>query len=175
MLRTVGLSPASIGVLFSIAGLAAVAGAAVAPRLARGIGEIQTVAVSGCAVAVSNLLIPTATRGAGLLLFTAGAGLSALWITATNVVSVSLRQRRCPDHLLGRMSATTRFLSWVFLPFGGVVGGALGSLLGLRSALWIIAGALTVAAAVQLKFLSHLSRADGQAEETVEVSDPARR
>lgn len=165
LLRTVGLSAASIGVLFSIAGLAAVAGAAVAPRLARWIGEIQTVAVSGCAVAVSNLLIPAATRGAGLFLFTAGAGLSALWITASNVVSVSLRQRRCPDHLLGRMGATTRFLSWAFLPFGGVVGGALGTLLGLRSALWVTAAGLTVAAVVQLRSLSRLSRAEDQAED----------
>lgn len=175
LLRTVGLSPATIGVLFSVAGLAAVAGAAVAPRLARWLGEIQTIAVSGCAVGVSNLLIPTANRGLGLLLFTLGAGFSALWITVSNVVSVSLRQRRCPDHLLGRMGATTRFLSWAFLPFGGVIGGALGTLLGLRTALWVTAAGLTVAAAVQLRYLARLSGAEHRTDETVKISDPARR
>lgn len=39
--------------------------------------------------------------------------------------------------LLGRMNATSRFIAWATLPFGGIAGGALGSALGLRNAPWL--------------------------------------
>jgi hypothetical protein len=58
------------------------------------------------------------------------------------VVGISLRQLLCPDHLLGRMNATGRFLAWATLPVGGLAGGALGTALGLRTTLWLAAAGL---------------------------------
>jgi MFS family permease len=49
------------------------------------------------------------------------------------------RQTLCPDHLLGRMSATMRFMIWGALPVGGLIGGALGTAIGLRATLWVSA------------------------------------
>lgn len=63
-------------------------------------------------------------------------------ITVNRVVGISLAQTLCPDHLLGRMNATTRFLAWATLPLGGLVGGALGTALGLRMTLWLTAAGL---------------------------------
>jgi predicted MFS family arabinose efflux permease len=53
------------------------------------------------------------------------------------VASVSLRQRLCPDRLLGRVNATIRFAVMALFPLGAVVGGLLGELLGMRTTLFI--------------------------------------
>jgi hypothetical protein len=56
-----------------------------------------------------------------------------------NVAQVSFRQSVCPDHLLGRMNASIRFLVWGTIPIGGLLGGALGELIGLRATLLVTA------------------------------------
>lgn len=90
--------------------------------------------------------IPFTSAGVGLLFYVVGAGMVAFWITTNNVIAVSLRQTLCPYHLLGRMNATTRFLAWATLPLGGVVGGALGTSLGLRPTLWLTSAGLALSA-----------------------------
>jgi predicted MFS family arabinose efflux permease len=145
LLDTVGLSAGGIGLLATVAGLGSVAGAVLARRVAGVLGRIRTVLVSSLGVGLSSLLVPLTTGGAGLVWFAAGAGLVAFWITVNNVVAVSVRQLLCPDHLLGRMNATGRFLGWATLPLGGVAGGALGTALGLRTTLWLAAAGLLVA------------------------------
>jgi hypothetical protein len=52
------------------------------------------------------------------------------------------------------MNATIRFLVWGTMPLGGLLGGSLGSVIGLRPTLWI--GAVGVAVAVLPVFLSPL-------------------
>ncbi len=54
-----------------------------------------------------------------------------------NVAQVSYRQAICPPRLLGRMNAAVRWVVWGTLPLGGVLGGAFGTLLGVRTTLWI--------------------------------------
>ena len=135
LLRTVGLSAGGIGALMTVAGLGALAGAVMANRL----GRTRSILTSALAVGLFSLLIPLTGRGAGLLCYAVGAGMVAFWIVANRVVAISLQQTLCPDHLLGRMNATTRFLAWATLPLGGVVGGALGTALGLRTTLWLTA------------------------------------
>ena len=56
-------------------------------------------------------------------------------MVAFNVVAVSYRQGAVPSAALGRPTASTRFLSWGWLPVGSLIGGwigtsALGGLLG---------------------------------------------
>jgi hypothetical protein len=55
------------------------------------------------------------------------------------VLQVSFRQQATPDRLLGRMNATMRFLVWGTLPLGGVIGGVLGTLIGVRPTLLVAA------------------------------------
>jgi predicted MFS family arabinose efflux permease len=144
LLRTVGLSPAAIGLLVTVAGLGAVTGALVGARLARAVGRVRAVLVTGLAMGPFNLLIPITGPGPWLACFAVGAGLSGFCIVAGNVVSVSLRQELCPDRLLGRMNASTQFLAWASLPLGGLVGGALGTAIGLRATLWLAAAGMVL-------------------------------
>ena len=48
------------------------------------------------------------------------------------MLTVSLRQRIVPDHLLGRVNAGYRLLAWGTMPLGALLGGVLGELIGLR-------------------------------------------
>ena len=57
-----------------------------------------------------------------------------------NVTAISLIQAITPDRMLGRANASRRFVVWGVIPFGGLVGGALGSAIGLRET--ILIGAL---------------------------------
>jgi MFS family permease len=50
-----------------------------------------------------------------------------------NVTAISLIQAITPDRMLGRANASRRFVVWGVIPFGGLVGGALASVIGLRA------------------------------------------
>jgi hypothetical protein len=54
-----------------------------------------------------------------------------------NITQVSFRQLLCPERLLGRMNATIRFAVWGTIPIGSLLGGILGSTIGLRPTLWV--------------------------------------
>ncbi|HSV67435.1 MAG TPA: hypothetical protein VLJ59_16200 [Mycobacteriales bacterium] len=62
-----------------------------------------------------------------------------------NITQVSFRQGLCPERLLGRMNATIRFLVWGTMPLGGLAGGVLGSVVGVRPTLWVGATGAAVA------------------------------
>jgi predicted MFS family arabinose efflux permease len=56
-----------------------------------------------------------------------------------NTGQVSLRQAVTPDDLQGRMNATVSLIDWGVVPLGGLLGGGLGQVIGLRSALLLAA------------------------------------
>ena len=53
-------------------------------------------------------------------------------VMVINVNALSLRQAVTPDHLLGRVNATGRWIAWGTIPLGALVGGILGTTIGLR-------------------------------------------
>ncbi len=59
-----------------------------------------------------------------------------------NINQISARQTLTPKHLLSRMTASIRFMIWGILPIGSLIGGLLGSRLGLRTTLIIAAGGM---------------------------------
>ena len=52
-----------------------------------------------------------------------------------NIQQVSLRQAITPERMQGRMNSVMRFLVWGPIPLGGLVGGAIATSFGLRTAL----------------------------------------
>lgn len=119
-------------------------GALVAGPLARRIGGARATIV-GILTNVGALLIPLTQPKAGLLFFGIGMMVVGFGVTVYNVNQVSFRQRLCPDRLLGRMNATMRFVVWGVLPIGALIGGLLGTAIGLRPTLWIGATGQAVA------------------------------
>lgn len=73
------------------------------------------------------------------------------------ISSVSMRQRLCPKPLLGRMTATFRFVVWGLMPVGALVGGVLGQTLGPRQAMWIgVVGELAASLPILLSPLRNM-------------------
>jgi predicted MFS family arabinose efflux permease len=58
----------------------------------------------------------------------------------SNVFLITIRQLRTPDHLLGRVNATMRTITYGTIPLGALLGGVVGDRLGPR--LGIAVGAL---------------------------------
>ncbi|WP_329565114.1 hypothetical protein [Streptomyces sp. NBC_01361] len=90
--------------------------------------------------------------------WTLGLAQIAMWmgLVVHNINQVSFRQALCPSGLFSRMNATMRFLSGGTIPFGALLGGLLGSTIGVRGTL--LAGAVGRSLTFLLVFLSPLRR-----------------
>ena len=88
-------------------------------------------------LSLPQLLVPLAEPGWRVTAFVVG--LAGFWFSAVvyNVAQVSYRQAICPPRLLGRMNAAVRWVVWGTVPLGGLLGGAFGTWLGVRTTLWI--------------------------------------
>ncbi len=136
--RDLGLSAGAIGVVYMAGGLGCVLAAASAERLAQRFG-VGTAIVYGLLLTAFGWQafgltygpapIATLALGIGMMVFDFGA---VLW----GITYLSLRQAMTPDHLLGRMTATMRFMTVAVAPLGSLAGGALATVFGLRHTLW---------------------------------------
>lgn len=136
LVRVIHLEPGVIGVVFAAGGVGGVIGAFSASTLARRIGSARATVI-GIAITAPTLLMPLSTSSDGALLFALGGLSMGLGATIYNINQVSFRQRLCPPELLGRMNASMRFLVSGVMPIGALIGGVIGSTLGLRATLWI--------------------------------------
>jgi MFS family permease len=158
VLRTLGLSESTLGLVLSAGAAGGLVGAFTAARVARVVGEGRTIPVSAVAFGVFAGCTPLAALLEGpaqvALLVVGGIGLS--WaVVVYNVVQVSFRQRLCPPGLLGRMNASVRFVVFGTMPLGGLLGGVLGTAVGVVPALWVaVAGQLLAALPVVLSPLA---------------------
>jgi MFS family permease len=100
-------------------------------------------------LAITGAATHPAVVAVGLALFGIG---SEVW----NVVAVSYRQARVPEHLLGRVMATYRFIAYGAMPVGAAAGGALATTLGVRAP-FAAAAATTLVLAV---YLARVTRDD---------------
>jgi Na+/melibiose symporter-like transporter len=150
--RDLGLSAGAIGLAYMFGGLGCVLAAASAERLSKrhGVGPVILLGLllTVCGWVVYGLIggptwFATVALGLGMLLFDFG---GVTW----GINYLALRQAITPDRLLGRMTATMRFLTVAAAPVGSLAGGVLGTVIGLRGTLWVIAflGVLLAAAAL---------------------------
>lgn len=142
--REMGLQALGIGLVLSAMGCGALLGALLATTVSRWVGQGRIIwLLVTCPLTV---LMPLARPGWSVGV--AAIGLSALSLGGVvRVVSQSsLQQAVTPDRLLGRMSATTRFVSWGGIPLGGLLGGASGAAFGAAGTLWIGSVGMTLSA-----------------------------
>jgi MFS family permease len=142
LVRTLAVAPGMVGVLLASLGLGGVAGAAAASWLGARVGSARALFLSVAVGPLSALLIPLSTSGPGLLFFATGAAGVSASMVVFSVLARSYRQSATPPELLGRVTATVRFLSWGVLPAGALVAGGLGEVAGNRAALWAVCATL---------------------------------
>jgi MFS family permease len=137
MTHDLGFSPFAIGLVFGTGGIGALLGALMAERLGVRFGIGRTIVAGTLAMALGGIPIPIAVLVPGwsapLLIICEVVQWWALTIVMIN--QLSLRQAITPQHLLGRVNATARFLSTGSIPIGGLLGGLSGELLGVRATL----------------------------------------
>jgi MFS family permease len=156
LVRVLHVRPAYTGLVVALAALGGVAGGAASGVLSRRIGSARIIWVSILGLGPATLLIPLAQPGPGVLLYVAGLASYTFSGVVYNVAQVSYRQVICPPELLGRMNAAVRWIVWGTLPLGALLGGVLGSVIGIRPTLWV--GALGAWAAGLWVFFSPLRR-----------------
>jgi predicted MFS family arabinose efflux permease len=135
--RDLHLTPGVLGLAFTVGGLAGFPGVWLGPRLARAIGVGPALLLGFTTFPVAMFLfplarvLPAAPFIAGLffvwILFGAGADLNQL----------TLRQTVTPDPYLGRMNSIYRTVVWAAIPLGNLLGGVLGSSVGIVDTFWI--------------------------------------
>ena len=142
--QTLALAPATIGLLFVPAALASILGAAATALLARTLGSARIIWLATAVTAPFALLVPLTTPGAGLALFLLSNVVCSFGQLVFNVSQTSFRQAICPDRLQGRANAASYVLGMGPAPLGALLGGALGSAVGVREAMWILGAGLAL-------------------------------
>lgn len=144
--RELGAGPGLVGLLLAGGGVGGVLGALLSNRISTRLGQGRTIWVSIAVTSPFGLLIPLAGHGWLLSLYGVGWLVYSFGAVVYNIAQVSFRQAICPDRLLGRMNASVRFLVWGTIPLGALVGGVLGTLIGIRPTMWVGAVGMTLAA-----------------------------
>lgn len=128
----IGLHEAGYGLLITTIAAGSVLGTFVVERLRARLGTRRLLILATLSFPLFSLA-PVASHSViviGTGLFIAGA-ISVSW----NIVTVSIRQRIVPDHLLGRVNAGYRLVAWGTMPLGAALGGIVATTYGLTTAL----------------------------------------
>jgi MFS family permease len=142
--RDLDLSAGLIGDVLAIGALAAMAGAAATPWLARRLGSARVIWLPLAVTGPFSVLGVLAQPGWSVVLVVIGTAVGELGQIVYAITNVSLRQRACPERLLGRVNATMRFLIMGLFPLGALIGGALGEVIGARLTLLVSFGILAL-------------------------------
>jgi MFS family permease len=139
--RVLHVRPGVLGVLLGVAALGGLLGAVVTKRIAARIGAGWAYA-AGCLLFTAPLMLWPLARGnmalvLGLLFaaeFWSGFGVMVLDISIGAIFAAVI-----PDPLRSRVTGAFQAVNYGTRPAGALLGGLLGTVLGLRSALWIAA------------------------------------
>jgi MFS family permease len=83
------------------------------------------------------LLMALAPRESPVPFLLASQFLLGIGVVVYNINQLSFRQAITPTAMQGRMNATMRFIVWGTIPFGALLGGAIATAFGLRTAIFV--------------------------------------
>jgi MFS family permease len=136
-IRTLHMSNGLIGLVFGLGSIGWMTGAMLASRVQRRLGVGGATILGAALTGPATLLMAVAPVGFPVPFLVLGETLMGWGAVVYNINQVSLRQAITPERLQGRMNSVMRFLVWGPIPLGSLVGGAIGSTFGLRTALYV--------------------------------------
>jgi predicted MFS family arabinose efflux permease len=154
--QRLGFSPGLFGLLLSLSGVGAIIGSLCAQAVTRRLGVGLTIGITGVLLGVDLCGMAAAIRLPAVAVIAAVMFVMGLLDPVHNLNQQSLRQAMTPDRLQGRMNAAFRTVYWGVWPLGNVVGGYLGSRVGLVPV--IIGGGVWTAAVSAIVFFTPLIR-----------------
>lgn len=164
--RVLHLSTATIGVLFSLGSLGGVLGAILAGGAARRFGEATVLRLAPTIGLPFIILLPLASAGPRLALAVLASLAPQAGAVIFNTVGMATLQRTVAVEMLARTTASIRVLTRTALAMGAIVGGLLGSAVGIRSALWLAAGVVATAPLLILTLGPNKADAQGRGPQT---------
>lgn len=166
LIRSEGLSPWAVGATTIVISVGGLLGAVVATRISGRFGTARTLLilpVTDCFL----LLFPLAGPGVLLVVALAGTLVWATGVVVRNVTAGAFRQAYCPAGMRGRVAMTMRFITFGVWPLGSLLGGVLGTVFDIRTALFLLAGANVLADV--LLFIGPMKRSRDLPTEPVQV------
>ena len=150
LVRVVGISSASVGLLMAAGGIGGIGGALAARPLARRLGTARALLLFDLGADLLGLLVPLTGTGLASAWYILGTAAVSAGLTGGNIVVASFRQSYCPPAMLGRLTATQRFVAFGTIPLGALLAGGLGTVLGVRAALWLLMGGFALSGTLLL-------------------------
>jgi predicted MFS family arabinose efflux permease len=147
-----GVSPGTLGIIIGAGSVGGLLGAVVTGRVARRFGIGPTL-IAGFVVFPAPLILVPLADGTSmpvvLTLLLISEFLSALGVMMLDITAGSIQTAATPDSMLALVQGAKRTVNYGIRPIGALIGGALGTLLGVQPALWIatvgaVAGTLWV-------------------------------
>lgn len=138
--RELGLSVAFIGFAATLGSAGGLISALLADSVSKRIGVGRTIVLAipwAGPLAAALAFCQPGNDMINALVISGGWFAAAASGTLYNINQVSLRQALTPPEMAGRMNATMRWFVWGTLPIGSLIGGFLGTGLGLRETLLI--------------------------------------
>jgi MFS family permease len=143
--RELGVSPGTLGIALGAGAVGGILGALIAPKLEQLIGIGRSVVLGSVLFPAPLIVVPIASGSELQLGLMLGAAefLSSVGVMIFDVSAASMLYLRTPDRIRARAVGTLRFVNYGIRPIGALLGGALGTALGLQTTLWIgVLGAL---------------------------------
>ncbi|MEU5945174.1 MFS transporter [Micromonospora sp. NPDC047465] len=165
--QELGLSPGLLGAVLGAGAVGGLIGAALTGPLVRRFGVGLTLLAGFVLFPAPMLLIPLAGGPTPLVvgMLFAAEFLAAIGVMLLDITTGSVQTALTPQTLLARVAGARRTINYGIRPIGALLGGALGSTLGVRPALWIAtAGALAGVLWVFFSPVRHLRDLPEQAD-----------
>ncbi|HET7627084.1 MAG TPA: MFS transporter [Bacillales bacterium] len=139
---TIHLTAQQIGWLISFGGVGSIFGALSTNFFVKLFSYRRLLFTASVLGGLSIVLFSYAHSFAALMVFNA---MGTLMASMMSPCIVTIRQTLTPDHLLGRVQATSRFMAWVLLPVSAFLAGVLAEVFG-TSATILLGGVISVVA-----------------------------
>jgi MFS family permease len=138
-INDLGIKAGTLGLVLGAGACGGLLGAVVAGRLGRRIGLGPAFIVGMVLFPLPLLLVPAAegTRPLVLTMLFVAEFLSGLGVMILDINASAFMTALTPDRLRSRTTGAFNFVNWGIRPLGSLLGGALGSAIGLRPALWL--------------------------------------
>lgn len=143
--RDAGAGTAGASAVLAVAGAGGLLGAVLAPALARRVGSARAMRRASYGGGLAAVLIPFASPGWGLAWPVLGLFGVATSTVIGNVIRGAWRQRYVPGHLIGRAVSAFQFVNLGTMPLAGVLAGWLGTTIGVRPTVAVMATVVLLA------------------------------
>ncbi len=150
--RTVGLQPGILGEIYGVGAIGGIIGSTISTRLGQRGAFGPVLGIAFTFGSLPWLLLPALSgpRAVEVVGFTIAYFLIRLGLGLWRVLTQSFRQAITPLHLLGRVGASIRFVSYGLGALGYLLSGTLATSIGLRPTLWVAAIGFAITLAITL-------------------------